>query len=111
MIIGIGIDHVEVAKFRKDVEDGEPGFVQRIFTESEVVYARSTDDYVQRLAGRFAAKEATLKALGTGWTPEVDWKQIEISNDSSGKPELTLRGRAAELATAAGARHFFVSIC
>ncbi|MBZ5698789.1 MAG: holo-ACP synthase [Acidobacteriia bacterium] len=110
MIIGIGIDHVEIAKFRTDVEVDELGFVGRIFTESEVTYARSTDDYLQRLAGRFAAKEATLKALGTGWTAEIDWKQIEISNDPFGKPRIILRGQAAELATAAGAKQFFVSI-
>jgi holo-[acyl-carrier protein] synthase len=110
MIIGIGIDHVEIAKFKTDAESNQPAFVERIFTDSEIAYARGTDDYLQRLAGRFAAKEAALKALGTGWTPEVDWKQIEISNDLSGKPRITFTGRAAELATAAGAQHFFVSI-
>jgi holo-[acyl-carrier protein] synthase len=110
MIIGIGIDHVEMAKFKSDVESNQPDFVARIFTDSEIAYARNTDDYLQRLAGRFAAKEAALKALGTGWTSEVDWKQIEISNDPSGRPTITLTGRAAELATAAGAKHFFVSI-
>jgi holo-[acyl-carrier protein] synthase len=110
MIIGIGIDHVELGKFKADVEADEPGFLARIFTESEVAYARSTDDYLQRLAGRFAAKEATLKALGTGWTADVDWKQIEISNDPSGQPRITLTGHAAEIATAAGAKRFLVSI-
>ena len=110
MIIGIGIDHVEMAKFKADVQADESSFLTRIFTESEVAYARSTDDYLQRLAGRFAAKEAALKALGTGWTADVDWKQIEITNDPSGQPRITLRGQAADLATAAGAKHFFVSI-
>jgi len=110
MIVGIGIDHVEMAKFKADVESNQPDFVARIFTDSEIAYARNTDDYLQRLAGRFAAKEAALKALGTGWTPEVDWKQIEIRNDPSGRPRITLTGRAAELATAAGAKNFFVSI-
>lgn len=110
MIVGIGIDHVEMAKFKADVAADESGFLGRVFTESEVAYARSTDDYLERLAGRFAAKEAALKALGTGWTGDVDWKQIEITNDPSGQPRISLRGRAAELAAAAGAKHFFVSI-
>jgi holo-[acyl-carrier protein] synthase len=110
MIIGIGIDHVELAKFKADVGVDEPGFFARVFTDSEVAYARGTDDYLQRLAGRFAAKEATLKALGTGWTGDVDWNQIEITSAASGKPSLTLTGRAAEIAVAAGAKRFFVSI-
>jgi len=110
MIIGIGIDHVEMAKFKADVAADESNFIARIFTQSEVAYAHSTDDYLQRLAGRFAAKEAALKALGTGWSADVDWKQIEITNDPSGQPRITFRGEAAVLATAAGARHFFVSI-
>jgi holo-[acyl-carrier protein] synthase len=110
MIIGIGIDHVELAKFRADVETNQPDFVERVFTKSEIAYARDTDDYFQRLAGRFAAKEATLKALGTGWSADVDWKQIEISNDPSGKPRISLTGYAAELAKAAGATHLLVSI-
>lgn len=110
MIIGIGIDHVEMGKFKADVGADEPGFFARVFTESEVAYARSTDDYLQRLAGRFAAKEATLKALGTGWIGDVDWKQIEITNAPSGQPRITLTGRAAEIAAAAGAKRFLISI-
>lgn len=110
MIIGIGIDHVEVSKFKIDVEAGESDFLARVFTKPEVDYARSTDDYLQRLAGRFAAKEAALKALGTGWGDGVDWKEIEITNTPSGQPIITLRGRAAELAAAAGAKRFLVSI-
>jgi holo-[acyl-carrier protein] synthase len=110
MIVGIGIDHVEIAKFRADATAEESNLLTRIFTESEVAYARNTDDYLQRLAGRFAAKEAALKALGTGWTGEVDWKQIEITNEPSGLPRISLTGHAAELAAAAGAKFFFVSI-
>jgi holo-[acyl-carrier protein] synthase len=110
MIIGIGIDHVEIEKFKQDVRRDECAFLARIFTTDEVTYAQSTDDYLVRLAGRFAAKEATLKALGTGWTDDVDWKQIEIINSASGKPILALTGRAAEMAAAAGAKSFFVSI-
>jgi holo-[acyl-carrier protein] synthase len=110
MIIGIGIDHVEMEKFKRDVRADESAFLARIFTESEVTYARSTDDYLERLAGRFAAKEATLKALGTGWADDVDWRQIEITNAPSGQPKVQLTGRAAEIAAAAGAKSFLVSI-
>ncbi len=110
MIIGIGIDHVETTKFRSDVTADDPGFLGRVFTEPELAYARSTDDYLQRLAGRFAAKEATLKALGTGWGKGVDWKQIEITNAPSGLPQISLTGRAAEIAAAAGVKRCLVSI-
>jgi len=110
MIVGIGIDHVELAKFKADVAADEAEFLARIFTDTEVAYARSTADYVERLAGRFAAKEAALKALGTGWTDDVDWKQIEITNDPSGQPRIVLTGCAAELAKKAGVKNLFVSI-
>lgn len=110
MIVGIGIDHVEIAKFKADVAANESEFLARVFTDAEISYARSTDDYVQRLAGRFAAKEAALKALGTGWSGNVDWKQIEITNDSTGQPRLALRGYAADLASKAGVTKVLVSI-
>lgn len=110
MIIGIGIDHVEVEKFKRDVTADESAFLARVFTASEVSYAQKTDDYLARLAGRFAAKEAALKALGTGWSDDVDWKQIEITNTASGQPRITLTGRAAEIAAVAGAKSLLISI-
>jgi holo-[acyl-carrier protein] synthase len=110
MIIGIGIDHVEVATFKKNLAAGEADFLDRVFTQTEVRYAKSTDDYVERLAGRFAAKEAAFKALGTGWASSVDWKDIEITNIPSGQPVIRFTGRAAEIASATGAKRFLVSI-
>ena len=109
-IIGHGIDIVDVAEMRRWIEDPRDPLIPRCFSPAEVEEIGAGPDRVERLAGRFAAKEAALKALGTGWTADVDWKQIEITNEPSGQPTITLNGQAAELANAAGAKHFFVSI-
>ena len=110
MIIGNGIDHVELSRFKTDMESDEFAFLARVFTDSEIIYAKSTDDYVQRLAGRFAAKEVALKALGTGWAGSVDRKEIETTNEPSGQARIKLTGVAAKIAESAGAKRFFVSI-
>jgi holo-[acyl-carrier protein] synthase len=110
MIIGIGIDHVEIQDFRPRVKVKTGRFVQRVFTDSEVSYAKNTDDFVQRLAARFAAKEAVLKALGTGWTDDVEWREIEITNNALGQPEVLLSGKTAKIAARLRARRVFVSM-
>lgn len=110
MIVGIGSDHVEIEEFRTRVEADDERFVKRVFTDAEISYARSTDNFLQRLAGRFAAKEALLKALGTGWTDAVDWREIEIANNEAGKPVIALRGKTAAWAESANAGPVFVTI-
>jgi holo-[acyl-carrier protein] synthase len=110
MIIGVGIDHVEIQDFKPRVKRKTGRFVKRVFTESEVSYANDTDDFVQRLAARFAAKEAVLKALGTGWTDDVEWREIEITNNPLGQPEVLLSGKTAKIAARLKARRVFVSM-
>jgi holo-[acyl-carrier protein] synthase len=110
MIIGIGTDHVEIDEFKPRVENSSGKFVERVFTDSEVAYAKGTDDFVQRLAARFAAKEAVLKALGTGWTDEVEWRDIEIVNNKLGRPEAVLRGKTAKFAAGVNVRRVLVSM-
>jgi holo-[acyl-carrier protein] synthase len=110
MIIGVGIDHVEMQEFKPRVKAKGGRFVRRVFTTSEIAYAKKTDDFVQRLAARFAAKEAVLKALGTGWTDDVDWREIEITNNTDGQPAVLLSGRTAKIATRLKARRMLVSM-
>jgi holo-[acyl-carrier protein] synthase len=106
MIIGIGIDLVEIARIKAMYERHHERFVKRILTPAEQEYVLRHADPSERLAGRWAAKEAALKALGTGLAAGIRWRDVEILPDARGKPELTLHGEAVTRARALG-----VSIC
>ena len=98
MVVGIGTDVVLLEEFTASV-DGQPDrYVERIFTPFEIAEAKGRSDPYQVLAARLAAKEAFMKAIGTGWTDEVDWLLIEVRNHESGKPYIVLSGSAKELA-------------
>ena len=84
-------------------------FLERIYTEREIAYAASKANRNERLAARFAAKEAGMKALGTGWHG-VSWREFEVSNLPSGRPTLLFHGRAAEIARQKGVRHIALSL-
>lgn len=99
IVVGTGIDLVDVARFERLLDEW-PGMGPRLFTDAERAYAAGRHRPGQHLAARFAAKEATFKALGAGW-PRIAWHDVEVVA-TAGAPELTLRGRAAE--HAAGAR-------
>lgn len=107
-MIGIGIDAVDVERFRRSLQR-QPRLVQRLFTDGEQAYAGRQRDPTQRLAARFAAKEAVLKALGVGLgsCPLTD---IEVVREPSGAPGLHLHGKAAVLAAAAGVGSWRVSL-
>ena len=110
-VVGHGIDIVEVDFFRRLCkEPGADELLARYFTPEELALADSGPDRAQHLAGRFAAKEAVLKALGVGWTQGIAWTDIEIEALPSGAPTVTLRGRAAELASERGISAWLVSI-
>lgn len=109
MILGIGIDLVEVARMEQALARGER-FTRRLFTEAEVVYCRRHKVPARHFAARFAAKEAGMKAIGTGWSNGVGWKDFEVRLDPRGRPHLLLSGRAAELALAMGATHSVISL-
>lgn len=97
MIYGIGTDIVAVARFQKFLDSGNSAIIERLFTEAERSMCGSRKDAASCLAARFAAKEAFLKALGTGLRNGISWQEIEVSHDPLGKPELHLSGKAAEL--------------
>jgi holo-[acyl-carrier protein] synthase len=97
MIFGVGIDLIEVARIAKQVTAGRR-FVDRIFTEVEIAYCEGKKNSAQNYAARFAAKEAFLKAIGMGWQKGLGFKDVEVVNNSLGKPELVLYGKARELA-------------
>ncbi len=97
MISGIGIDVVEIHRMNKIIDEWGNTFLEKIFTENELSYARSKKEYVQHLAARFAAKEAVAKAISTGWSGGFRWKDVEVTNDVSGKPTIILSGQLSEI--------------
>jgi holo-[acyl-carrier protein] synthase len=110
MILGTGIDLAEVARIRASVERYGDRFLLRIYTEQERAYVARKANKYERLAARFAAKEAGMKALGTGWSHGVRWQDFEVTNLPSGRPTLALHGAAAELAARGGVQRIQLSI-
>jgi holo-[acyl-carrier protein] synthase len=110
MIVGIGIDIAEVARIREAIERHGERFLNRIFTEGEIRYCESKANRVERYAARFAAKEAGMKAIGTGWNHGVRWRDIEVARKPGARPTLLLHGRAAEFAAKLGATNFLLSL-
>jgi holo-[acyl-carrier protein] synthase len=110
MILGTGIDLAEVARIRDAIARYGDRFVTRIFTEREVSYVERKANRFERYAARFAAKEAAMKALGTGWRRGVVWKDFEVANLPSGRPTLLLHGVAREIANQLGVRQISLSL-
>lgn len=109
MVVGLGVDIVEVERIRKALED-QPAMIRRVFTGSEAKYCTGRKNPYQHFAGRFAAKEAALKALGTGWSEGIRWRDVEISSEPSGKPLLHFHGRAHEVFDSLDASTIFLTI-
>ena len=109
-IIAHGIDLVDCPRIAEMVERHGGRFINRIFTEAEQAYAKSTRNEIEKLAGRFAAKEAILKLVGTGWRGKIAWTDIEIINNAMGQPEVTLTGEVEKIAEKLGISHVSVSI-
>jgi len=107
-VCGIGVDAVDVVRFRRVIER-RPTIVDRLFTESEREYARRSRDPGPRLAVRFAAKEAALKALGVG-VGAAPFRDVEVVRGENGEPGLVLSGRAAQLSAGCGVRRWHVSL-
>jgi holo-[acyl-carrier protein] synthase len=97
MISGIGTDIVATSRFQRFLDEGNDAIIERLFTRSERDACCKRKDSASCLAARFAAKEAFLKALGTGLRDGISWQDMELTNDTLGKPELRLSGKAAEL--------------
>jgi holo-[acyl-carrier protein] synthase len=110
MISGIGTDIVAIGRFQRFVDEGNAPLLQRIFTEQERAYCSARKNCAASYAARFAAKEAFLKALGTGLRDGISWHDIEVAHDRLGKPELILSGRAIEIFMEQGMSRAFLSL-
>ncbi len=109
MVVGIGVDIVEVRRIERALSNGS-SMVERVFTPREIEYCNEHKNRFQHFAGRFAAKEAALKALGTGWSSGIRWKDVEVTNGEMGRPELRLHGKAREIYDESGAARPMVTI-
>ncbi|KAB2922248.1 MAG: holo-[acyl-carrier-protein] synthase [Bacteroidetes bacterium] len=96
MIIGIGVDIIEIARIQESIDSYGERFLQKLFTEGEIAYCSAKQFPTQHYAARFAAKEAFAKAVSTGWSGDFEWKNVEVRNDPIGKPSLELYGKTAE---------------
>jgi holo-[acyl-carrier protein] synthase len=111
MIVGTGIDICEVHPIRQAIEsDHGLRLKQRVFTPREIAYAERKANPFERFAARFAAKEAGMKALGTGWRGGIAWCDLEVSNLPSGRPTLLFHGKAKEIADRLGAKNIALSL-
>ena len=109
-IVAHGIDLVDCPRIEDMLKRHGERFINRVFTTAEQNYAEGKKDKIEKLAGRFAAKEAILKLMGTGWRGKIAWTDIEIINNSSGQPEATLDGEVKKIADKLGIKHISVSI-
>jgi holo-[acyl-carrier protein] synthase len=110
MIVGTGIDIAEVPRIRHSIERFGQRFLRRIFTAEEQRYCDSKANRVERYAARFAAKEAAMKALGTGWNYGVRWQDCEVVRKPGGRPTLAFHGKAGEFAAKLGVKNIAVSL-
>ncbi|MFZ4619807.1 MAG: holo-ACP synthase [Bacteroidota bacterium] len=99
MITGIGIDIIEISRIEESIGTYGDAFLNKLFTANEIAYCKAKPFPTQHFAARFAAKEAFSKAVATGWSGEFEWKNIEVKNDPTGKPDLVLYGKTAETLT------------
>lgn len=109
-VIGIGIDLARIPRLRRVVERWRDRFLRRVFTEQEVAYCQRRVDPIPHLAARFAAKEAALKALGTGLSMGVRWRELEVRRERGQAPTMVLTGRCHAIARAKGADRILVSL-
>jgi len=110
MIVGTGIDIAEVPRIRQSIERFSDRFLHRIYTAGEIRYCDSKANRVERYAARFAAKEAAMKALGTGWSHGVRWVDCEVVRLPSGRPTIAFHGKAGEIAAKLGVKNAALSL-
>jgi len=109
-VIGLGTDIIECARIGEMILKHGELFLHRVFTQEEIAYCSSRKTSNQHYAGRWAAKEAALKALGTGWAKGIQWTDIAVSHQLGGKPIITIEGVAAEIAKEQGIAEILLSI-
>jgi holo-[acyl-carrier protein] synthase len=110
MIVGTGIDITEVPRVAESIARFGQRFLSRVFTDEERRYCDSKANRVERYAARFAAKEAAMKALGTGWSRGVRWRDIEVFRQPGSRPTIRFHGKAAEFAARLGATNVALSL-
>ena len=111
MVLGVGTDLMETKRIEVSIDRYGERFLERVFTPGEIAYClRKKKNAAESFAARFAAKEAGAKALGTGISRGVTWKELEVRREENGRPTLHLSGRAAELAGAMGVRRMQLSL-
>jgi len=110
VIVGLGVDIAEVGRIRTSIERHGDHFLRRVFTPAEIAYCERHRNKYERYAGRFAAKEAAMKALGTGWRRGVRWVDLEVVRQPSGRPTLELRGVSRQIADELGVKHVAMTI-
>ena len=108
--LGIGTDIVECLRIAQMIERHGELFISRVYTEHEIEYCRLRKAATQHYAGRWAAKEAVLKALGTGWRRGISWRDVKVRNKPDGRPVIALRGGARDLVEQLGIREILISI-
>jgi holo-[acyl-carrier protein] synthase len=110
MIVGTGVDLAEVPRIQASIERYGARFIERIYTPGEIAYVERKANRFERYAARFAAKEAGMKAIGTGWRLGVRWRDFEVANLPSGRPTLRLHGIAAQVALRLGVKNISLSL-
>ena len=110
MIVGTGVDITEVPRIRQLLERYGERFLRRVFTSEEIRYCSGKPNVAERLAARFAAKEAAMKAIGTGLRGGITWKDMEVVRQPGQRPMLEYHGRAAEIAAKLGCKRTHLSI-
>jgi|HEV7954857.1 holo-[acyl-carrier protein] synthase len=110
MIVGLGIDICEVDRIREAVQRHGEAFLKRVYTPSEIAYCKKHRDPYERYAARFAAKEAAMKALGTGWRRGVRWVDIEVARMPSGQPTIKFYGETEKIAESLGVKRILLTI-
>src|SRR2546425_11888518 len=110
MIVGSGIDIAEVPRIAQAIVRFGERFVRRVFTDGEIRYCDSKANRVERYAARFAAKEAAMKALGTGWNHVVRWRDCEVVRMPGGRPTMVFHGKAGEFAARLGVKNAALSL-
>jgi holo-[acyl-carrier protein] synthase len=110
MIVGLGLDIAEVDRIEEAIARHGAPLLERLFTPAEMAYCERHKNRYERYAARFAAKEAAMKALGTGWSRGVRWRDIEVAREPGGKPTLHLAGEARQIADGLGVKHISLTI-
>ena len=110
MIVGTGVDLAEVPRIKASIERFGRRFIERIYTPAEIAYVERKANRYERYAARFAAKEAGMKAIGTGWKRGVTWHDFEVANLPSGKPTLRFHGVAAKIASQLAVKNVSLSL-